>query len=128
MTRPKLVQRAAHIPLSYVVDTNGFDLIPNRCQAIFANERYPIEDYVQKFIIRPVQLSEQYSAPTLAFNVYSEMELWWFLCIYNGIYFPTQQLHSGLMVKIPDKNQVLNYLTLTEKILFPQSNNGLIEI
>lgn len=73
-----------------------------------------------------ITLSAEYiSAPELiSDDLYRNQKMWWIICLYNGIINPITDLIPGTNLKIPDLDQVKEYLSNIE----PDEEDDIIEI
>ena len=67
----------------------------------------------------PAQLSIQLTAadtsnlPGLAFKYLGDVDLWWVLLEYNGLYDAIHDVRAGIILKIPSRSSVIAYLETT---------------
>lgn len=103
----KKYYRSVHIPLSITNERNPV-VIPNRAKASFFSPQENLFQDVTVYSDYIIRTDVEFSAPTIALLLYGEETLWWAICLYNGIVFPTEELYAGRTIRIPDLEQ-LNY-------------------
>jgi len=57
--------------------------------------------------------STAYNLPGLAFNLYGDTSLWYGLLAYNGLSDPLTDIYPGLVLQIPAKSDLINYISQT---------------
>lgn len=62
---------------------------------------------IRKFTITE---SEAGLPDVIAFRFYNTEELWWLICVYNGIIDPLEELVPGVIIDIPDLDQSTVFL------------------
>lgn len=107
--------QSSHLPLDYIETGNGDILIPNRAIADYNLERNSMDRYITNYDIHLVDEGEQFSAPTISWKSYGDETYWWFICYYNGIMIPTQELKAGLKIKLPNLQQMKTYLNKSNR-------------
>ena len=55
--------------------------------------------------------SDLYRADLLAYKFYNDVNLWWALCLFNGILNPLTDMEIGQIIKIPNKELLLEAMS-----------------
>lgn len=55
--------------------------------------------------------SEVSQPDAVAYKFYGDSQLWWIICLFNGIVDPYTELQAGVKLKVPRLDEVLLYLT-----------------
>lgn len=105
--------RSSHIPVS--VTNLGWKtiLIPNRAAAMFLRDDNHVSTFITGFLDYTIPSQDEFTPAGLAFKFYNNKDYWWFICWFNGIVFPTEELEAGRVIRIPDKSQIDSYLNRT---------------
>jgi hypothetical protein len=53
-----------------------------------------------------VTLADTANAPGIAFNVYGDRFYWWVVCFYNGIINPISDLKPGVLLELPNLEDI----------------------
>lgn len=62
---------------------------------------------VQSFVITDTEAG---LPDVISYRFYNTEELWWLICVYNGIIDPLTELVTGLTIQIPDLDQSTVFL------------------
>jgi hypothetical protein len=57
--------------------------------------------------------SMAYNLPGLAFSLYGDSSLWYALMAYNGLNDPLTDIYPSLVILIPAKSDLINYISQT---------------
>lgn len=97
-------RRANFIPLSD--DGLSLDYLSSRYNSIgflvYAGSTYRISQ------------SDLANLPGIADRLYSDINLWWLLAMYNGIVDPINDLVVGLVLRVPTLSSIQEFLARTE--------------
>ncbi len=61
-----------------------------------------------------VDAAYAHNLPTLAYEHLGDVGLWWVLLMFNGLQDPIEDIVPGLVLKIPDKNYLMQMLEAQE--------------
>ena len=67
----------------------------------------------------PPQLTVQLTAsdacnlPGLAFKYLGDVDLWWVLLEYNGLYDAIEDIKAGIILQIPSRSSIISFLETT---------------
>ena len=89
----------------------------------YAQERYRIDDYITDF--SRLTLTEEYGTmpELLSDDKYGTTELWWAICLFNGIVDPTTEFVSGVEIKVPAPAALNAWLEAIGNPLRASTNN-----
>lgn len=107
--------RSRHIPLTWARFGARVELRADLALATQNRYGHDVDRYVTTYSKYIIRAQEAYAAPTLAYKFYGSVDYWWFLMWYNGIVNPTRELHAGLEIKVPDRAQMMTYLSVVEQ-------------
>jgi hypothetical protein len=105
--------RSAHIPLELASVGWRDIIVVNRAGAFFLRDDNLVSDNITSFLEVTITSRVENTPAMLAHIFYGSQKYWWFICWYNGIVFPTEELTIGRVIRIPDKVQVDSYLSRT---------------
>lgn len=80
--------------------------------ARFKNMRFnvPVQQTIR------LTAADEHNLPGLAFKYLGDVDLWWVLLEYNGLYDPIADVRAGLVLRIPSRTALISYLeTAAEK-------------
>lgn len=105
--------RSAHIPLKIVNIGWKNILLADRGSAYFLRDDNNVEDHITTFLEFSVTSQLENTPAMISFIFYGTHQYWWFICWFNGIVMPTEEIKIGQIIKIPDQTQMENYLKRT---------------
>lgn len=79
--------------------------------AKFKNIRYNVPTE-RSLLLGP---GDECNLPGLALKYLGDMNLWWVLLEYNGLYEPIEEVRAGLELRIPSRTALITYLETTEE-------------
>lgn len=117
--------RSNHLPVAIANLGWRSTLIPDRAAALFLRDDNFVGDYITSFLDYTIPAQDEYTPAGLAFKFYNNKDYWWFICWFNGIVFPTEELWAGRVIRIPDKSQIDSYLNRSQSVFgFMASSSG----
>ena len=114
---PRQNNRSSHIPLTPVRSGAGVEYIPNRGLSTLYRENRNLFSSLSSFREYTIREFEEFAPATIAHIHYDDESLWWVICAYNGIVFPTRDLYAGRIIRLP-------LLSDMETALSASINNG----
>jgi hypothetical protein len=84
-----------------------------------------LQDQVAKYTFFIVDAAHEFRPEKIAFRFYGNKNKWRFICMFNGVVNPLQDLYAGRQLRIPDLNEIEKLLTVNDQ---NRVQTGIVEI
>lgn len=96
---PAKYQRGTYTPTSIVYDKTS--IAPFELADPLGASYLDLQESVKEYKTYVVTSTDEGLPDKAAYQFYGTSELWWVICVYNGIIEPLEEYRVGLVVKIP---------------------------
>lgn len=104
--------RTSHIPITFVQIGSQLVPITNRAYSLYYRERYNIDVWLRRSRDWTVRSQYAHNPRLISYMEYDTPDLYWLVCLYNGIYDATGgQLEAGRVIRLPDRDDVSAWLS-----------------
>jgi len=114
-------ERSHFIPIVTIpnVESGSFSII-DWMSADYVQERRLLVDYITSYDSYLVTEANQSLPEVISYDVYGTSDLWWVLCLYNGIIDPMRELLPGVELKVPNLEQIDSFLQISGNTSSPR--------